>query len=255
LGDALSNRRDLRRAMPVVALRPPAVIWSPPMDMPLHDADNPFTEAGFRALARRGLNAAPSEAIFDPRSGLALGPSDWDLNPELKGDLAVMPPPRPAAVLVPIVLRATLTVLLTQRSHDMPSHPGQISFPGGKVEASDSSALDCALREACEEIGLPATHVEPLGYLDSYRTGSGFQIVPVVALVTAGFPLSLDPREVTEAFEVPLPFLMDAANHRKDQREWRGRVRSSYAIPYGERYIWGATAGMLRNMHQRLFAP
>jgi 8-oxo-dGTP pyrophosphatase MutT (NUDIX family) len=225
------------------------------MDMALNDPVDPFTEAGFRALARRGLDAAPSAAIFDPRSGRALGPSDWDLNPELKGDLAVMPPPRPAAVLVPIVRRPALTVLLTRRSHDMPSHPGQISFPGGKVEATDSSPLECALREAREEIGLPATDIEPLGYLDGYRTGSGFQIVPVVALVQPGFPLVLDPREVTEVFEVPLKFLMDPANHRKHQREWRGRARSFYAMPYGERYIWGATAGMLKNMHQRLFAP
>jgi len=226
-----------------------------PMDTPFHDAADPFTEAGFRALARRGLNAAPSEAIFDPRSGRALGPSDWDLSPEFMDDLAVMPPPRPAAVLVPVVLRPALTVLLTQRSHDMPSHPGQISFPGGKVEPSDSSAVDCALREAKEEIGLPASHIEPLGYLDSYRTGSGFQIVPVVALVTPGFPVSLDPREVTEVFEVPLRFLMDPAHHRKDSREWRGRVRFFYAMAYEERYIWGATAGMLKNMQQRLFAP
>src|SRR5262245_41137166 len=118
------------------------------MDMALNDSADPFTAAGFSALARRGLNAAPSEAIFDPRSGRALGPSDWDLNPEFMGDMAVMPTPRPAAVLVPIMLRPALTVLLTQRSHDVPSHPGQISFPGGKVEASDSSPLDCALREA-----------------------------------------------------------------------------------------------------------
>src|ERR1700752_653327 len=104
------------------------------MDTPLHDPADPFAEAGFRALAQRGLNAAPSEAIFDPRSGRALGPSDWDLNPEFMGDLAVMPPPRPAAVLVPVVRRPSLSVLLTQRSLDMPSHPGQISFPGGKVE-------------------------------------------------------------------------------------------------------------------------
>lgn len=225
-----------------------------PLDDPVHDSIDPFTEAGFRGLARRGLNAAPSEAIFDPRSGRALGPSDWDLNPEFMGDMAVMPSPRPAAVLVPIVLRAALTVLLTQRSHDVPSHPGQISFPGGKIEAGDASALDCALREAHEEVGLPPDHVEPLGYLDSYRTGTGFTIVPVVALVRPGFTLALDPREVSDVFEVPLQFLMDPANHLKDSREWRGRHRFFYAMPYAERYIWGATAGMLRNMHQRLFA-
>jgi 8-oxo-dGTP pyrophosphatase MutT (NUDIX family) len=224
------------------------------MDMPLSDTGEPFSEPGFRALARRGLHEAPSDAIFDPRSGKALGPSDWDLNPELKGDLAVMEPPRAAAVLVPIVLRPALTVLLTQRSHDMPSHPGQISFPGGKVEKRDASPLACALREACEEIGLTPEFVEPLGYLDSYRTGTGFQITPVVAFVHPGFPSRLDLREVLEVFEVPLSFLMDEANHQKASREWRGRQRSFYAMPYQGRYIWGATAGMLKNMQQRLFA-
>jgi 8-oxo-dGTP pyrophosphatase MutT (NUDIX family) len=224
------------------------------MDTPLNDAvADPFTEAGFRALALRGLDAAPSEAIFDPRSGQALGPSDWDLNPEFKGDLSVMAPPRPAAVLVPIMLRPALTVLFTQRSHEVPSHPGQISFPGGKIEAGDLSALACALREAREEIGLTADHVEPLGYLDSYRTGTGFLITPAVALVRPGFVMALAAGEVAEAFEVPLAFLMDEANHKKASREWRGRQRSYYAMPYQGRYIWGATAGMLRNMHQRLF--
>ena len=114
-------------------------------------------------------------------------------------------------------------------------------------------ALDCALREAQEEIGLTADHVEPLGYLDSYRTGTGFQITPAVALVRPGFSMALDAREVAEVFEVPLAFLMDEANHRKASRAWRGRQRSYYAMPYEGRYIWGATAGMLKNMHQRLF--
>jgi 8-oxo-dGTP pyrophosphatase MutT (NUDIX family) len=231
------------------------------MDMPqsyspngaVDDSADPFTEAGFRARARRGLSATPSEAIFDPRSGQSLGPSDWDLNPEFKGDLAVMPPARPAAVLVPIVLRPALTVFLTQRSHELKTHAGQISFPGGRMEPDDKSALDCALREAWEEVGLPATHVEPLGYLDSYRTGTGFQVVPVVGLVRPGFALALDAREVTDAFEVPLQFLMEPTNHKKDSREWHGRRRFFYAMAYGERYIWGATAGMLKNMQQRLF--
>jgi len=222
------------------------------MDMP--SSDDPYSEAGFRALARRDLHAAPSPAIFDPRSGKAFGPSDWDLNPELKGDLAVMAPPRSAAVLVPIMLRPSLTVLLTQRSNDMPSHPGQISFPGGKIDECDADSLACALREAHEEIGLTPDFVEPLGYLDSYRTGTGFQITPVVAFVRPDFPSVLDPREVLEMFEVPLSFLMSEANHQKASREWRGRQRSFYAMPYEGRYIWGATAGMLKNMHQRLFA-
>ncbi len=223
------------------------------MEATLHGMVDQFSEASFRARAERGLHHAPSEAIFDPRTGQAFGPSDFDLNPELKGDLAVMAPPRPAAVLVPIVLREELTVLLTQRPDDMPSHPGQISFPGGKVEESDASALACALREAHEEIGLPAEFIEPLGYLDSYRTGSGFQITPVVALVRPDFPESLDTREVTEVFEVPLSFLMDEANHQRASRPWRGRERYFYAMPYQGRYIWGATAGMLKNMQQRLF--
>jgi 8-oxo-dGTP pyrophosphatase MutT (NUDIX family) len=225
------------------------------MDTPFTDTAKAFTEAGFRALARRGLNPAPSAAVFDPRSGQAVGPSDWDLNPDLKADFAVMPSPRPAAVLVPVVLRSELTVLLTQRSADLRSHAGQISFPGGRVDPEDSGALDAALREAREEIGLLPDFVEPLGYLDSYRTGTGFQIVPVVGLVRPGFTLAPDPVEVAEAFEVPLRFLMDPTNHRRDSREWRGgRRRFFYAMPYEGRYIWGATAGMLKNMHQRLYA-
>ena len=224
------------------------------MDMPAdHHPTEPLTEASFRALARRGLHHGPSDAVFDPRSGQALGPSDWDLNPELKADLAVMAPPRPAAVLVPIVLRDELTVLLTQRAHDMPSHPGQISFPGGKVEECDTTPIDCALREAREEIGLEGHFVEPLGYLDSYRTGTGFQISPVVAFVRPAFTVVLDAREVLEVFEVPLAFLMDEANHQKHSREWRGRQRFYYAMPYQGHYIWGATAGMLKNLRERLF--
>jgi 8-oxo-dGTP pyrophosphatase MutT (NUDIX family) len=213
---------------------------------------DPYGEAAFRARAAHGLLAEPSAAIFDPRSGRALTPSDWDLDPELKGDLAAMRPPRAAAVLVPIVLGAELSVLLTQRSHDMPSHPGQISFPGGKVEGGEG-ALACALREACEEIGLGAEFIEPLGYLDAYRTGTGFEISPLVGLVRPGFALTLDRREVLEAFQVPLRFLMDANNHRRAERDWRGRRRTYYAITYQGRYIWGATAGMLKNMHTRLF--
>ena len=217
-------------------------------------SDDAFTREGFLKRAQAGLLQGPSQAIFDPRTGQALGPSDWDLNPEFKDDLAVMAPPRAAAVLVPIVLRPQLTVLLTQRSHDLPSHPGQISFPGGKMEPTDASAVACALREAHEEIGLEASFVEPLGFLDSYRTGTGFEINPVVAFVAPGFTPTLDPGEVVEIFEVPLSFLMNEANHQRDSREWRGRRRDFYAMPYDGRYIWGATAGMLKNMHTRLFA-
>ena len=225
------------------------------MDMSVDNSADPYAEAGLRARARRGLLREPSPAIFDARTGKALGPSDWDLNPEFMGDLAVMEPPRAAAVLVPIVLREPLTVMLTERSHDVPSHPGQVSFPGGKIEEHDASPIACALREAQEEIGLAGDFIEPLGYLDSYRTGTGFQISPVVAFVRPGFALTLDLREVLEVFEVPLAFLMDAANHQKQSRAWRGRERWFYAMPYEGRYIWGATAGMIKNMHQRLFQP
>ncbi|HEU0158132.1 MAG TPA: CoA pyrophosphatase [Hyphomicrobiaceae bacterium] len=211
-----------------------------------------LSEARLRELAGLGLAAEPSPAIFDARTGRAYGPSDWDLNPELKGELVALANPRPAAVLVPIVLREELTVLLTQRSHDMASHPGQISFPGGKLEAGDATAIDCALREAKEEIGLPPGNVEPLGFLDSYRTGTGFQISPVVGLVDPNFAAVLDPREVLEVFEVPLAFLMDPANHQRASREWRGRQRFYYAMPYQGRYIWGATAGILKNLYERL---
>ena len=227
------------------------------MNMPLDDIADPFSEAGVRARARgrcadRRWHRTGRPAGLRAR-GRALGPSDWDLNPEFVDDLAVMAPPRPAAVLIPIVLRETLSVMLTQRAHDMPSHPGQISFPGGKVEKVDATPVDCALREAHEEVGLDAGFIEPLGYLDSYRTGTGFQINPVVALVRPGFTAKIDSREVVEVFEVPLAFLMDEANHKKDTRSWRGRERHFYAMPYEDRYIWGATAGMLKNMQQRLF--
>jgi 8-oxo-dGTP pyrophosphatase MutT (NUDIX family) len=213
-----------------------------------------FHAQDLRALASARLHVSPSDAIFDPRSGQAWGPSDFDLNPDMVADFAVMEPPRPAAVLIPIVARTELTVLLTRRTEQMSSHPGQIAFPGGRVDPGDASITAAALREADEEIGLTAAHIEPLGFIDSYRTGTGYRISPLVALVAPGFELRLNPSEVSEAFEVPLAFLMDPANHQRHTREWRGRQRSFYAMPYGERYIWGATAGMLKNLQQRLFA-
>jgi len=218
------------------------------MPIPVRDA------ADLRALAAGRLLRQASEAIFDPRSGQVWGPSDFDLNPEMLADFAVMEAPRPAAVLIPIVARDELTVLLTQRTASLSTHAGQIAFPGGRIDDGDASATDAALREAEEEIGLDRGHVEPLGFIDSYRTGTGYRIAPVVALVKPGFELQLNPGEVADAFEVPLAFLMDPANHQRHNREWRGRERSFYAIPYGERYIWGATAGIIKTLHLRLFA-
>jgi 8-oxo-dGTP pyrophosphatase MutT (NUDIX family) len=165
-----------------------------------------------------------------------------------------MEPPRAAAVLVPIVPRRELTVLFTQRTETLSKHAGQISFPGGRVDPEDASPVETALREAEEEVGLARAHVEPIGFLDGYRTGTGYYVTPVVALVRPAFTLSLQANEVAEAFEVPLSFLMDEANHQKHARVWRGRSRSYWAMPYGERYIWGATAGMLKNLHFRLLA-
>ena len=158
-----------------------------------------------------------------------------------------------AAVLVPIVDHPTgLTVLLTQRTAHLSDHGGQISFPGGRIEPSDEHPVAAALREAEEEVGLPASHVDIVGRLDTYITGTGFEIVPVVALVRAPYPLRPDPFEVAEVFEVPLDFLIDPHNLQRASREWQGTTRFFFALPYEHRYIWGATAGMLVNLAEVL---
>ncbi len=159
----------------------------------------------------------------------------------------------PAAVLVPIVLRGDQqTMLLTQRTAHLRDHAGQISFPGGRVEESDLSPLDTALRETEEEIGLARCHVEALGYLPEYRTGTGFRVTPVVALVTPPFEVKADPFEVAEVFEVPLGFLLNPENHQRHTLHYRGALRSYFAMPYNDYFIWGATAGMIRSLSQRL---
>lgn len=167
--------------------------------------------------------------------------------------------PTAASVLVPLVLRETLTVLLTQRTEHLSDHAGQISFPGGRVEPDDADATATALREAHEEIGLTSEHVDVLGCLPEYTTGTGFVVTPVVALVHPGFALQPDPNEVAEVFEVPLTHLMDPANHRRHVVEIAGASREFLSMPWdgcnaqGEprRYfIWGATASMLRNLYR-----
>lgn len=159
----------------------------------------------------------------------------------------------PAAVLFPIVLREDgHTVLLTQRTAHLRDHAGQISFPGGRVEASDQSTLQTALRETEEEIGLAREHIEPIGYLPEYRTGTGFRVTPVVALVRPPFDLKIDPFEVAEVFEVPLTFLLDPANHQRHSIHHRGALRQYFAMPYGDYFIWGATAGMIRSLTELL---
>ena len=152
----------------------------------------------------------------------------------------------PAAVLFSIVLREDEpSVLLTQRNPDLKDHPGQISFPGGRVELQDRSPADTALREAEEEIGLDPACVEVVGYLPAYRTVTGFLVTPVVAIVTPPVDLCPDPGEVAEVFEVPLSFLLDSANHKRHTIQLQGKVRDFFAVPYGDRFIWGATAGII----------
>lgn len=160
-------------------------------------------------------------------------------------------PLRPAAVLVPIVLRdPEPTLLLTRRTDHLHHHPGQVSFPGGRVEEQDTSPIETALRETEEEISLARRHVELLGCLPQYRTGTGFDVTPVVGLVTPPFELSPDAFEVAEVFEVPLSFLLDEANHQLHRVEVRGKLREYYAMPYGDYFIWGATAGMIVSLYR-----
>lgn len=166
--------------------------------------------------------------------------------------------PADAAVLLPIVMHETCTLLLTQRTAHLSTHSGQVAFPGGRVDADDADVVAAAMREAHEEVGLLPSYVEVLGTLPTYTTGTAFVITPVVALVRPGFVLQPNPHEVADAFEVPLDFLMNPANHRRHVAEWEGARREWFSMPYDdggqERYIWGATAGMLRNFYRLLIA-
>jgi len=174
------------------------------------------------------------------------------------GDAIELPVPPaskvPAAVLIPLVDRdGGLTVLLTRRTAHLDHHAGQISFPGGRIEASDADPVAAALRETREEIGLDPGRIEVLGRIDGYVTISNFAVVPVVAIVHPPFDLKPDPFEVDEVFEVPLAFVLDPANHQRHFREGAdGKRRHFYALPYGSHYIWGATAAMLVNLAEAL---
>lgn len=159
----------------------------------------------------------------------------------------------PAAVLVPLVFYDDgVTVLLTQRTENLTSHSGQISFPGGRWEKTDRTPEDTALRETEEEIGVPRDHVELIGRLSVHDTGTGFRVMPVVGLIAPPFPLDPDPLEVAEVFEVPLDHVLEPANHRFETRIHRGSERQFCVMPYGDHYIWGLTARLLLELSNRL---
>ena len=203
-----------------------------------------------RARARLNFDVPPSlsDSSIIPLSG------DQGTD-RMLGIIARERPIRPAAVLIAVVDHPQPTVLLTQRAAHLNDHAGQISFPGGKIDPTDASPLDAALREAEEEVGLDRRFVDPIGYLDLYATSFGFRILPTVARVEPGFSLRINEAEVDDAFEVPLSFLMNPANHQVHSKEFRGVERTYYVMPFAERYIWGATAGILRVLYERICTP
>ena len=219
-------------------------------------------DAAFADPLVRGPAVPPDRLRPDAlRARLAVPPA-WE--PEMTGDekLAHLDqPPRPASVLIPLVARSSrVSVLLTKRTSHLHDHAGQISFPGGRTDDVDSDAVATALRESREEIGLAPDVVDVIGMLPRYVTITGYHVTPVVALIEREFSLTLDAFEVEEAFEVPLSFLMDPANHERRRVEIGGASRTFYAMPYADAraarryFIWGATAAMLRNFYHLLAA-
>ncbi len=209
-----------------------------------------FSAAAFERRARARLDLVPHpDPLESDRARLA---GDHRLSGY---DPATIRRPRAATVLIGVIAReGSATLLMTLRAGHLRDHSGQIALPGGKIEAGDASPAAAALREAEEEVGLDPARVTPIGYLDPYLTGTGFLIVPTVAMVTPPFELTPDPAEVADVFEVPLAFLMDQANHARGSRALEGRVHSFYVMAYGERRIWGVTAGVIRTLYDRLYA-
>ena len=211
-------------------------------------------EAQSHLSRRRATGAAISQILEDDSDDIdrriAKNRGDHDLNEE---GMRPEPPLKPAAVLVPLVEhRSGFTILLTQRSPDLRAHAGQISFPGGRIDPEDASPEDAALREAHEEIGMPRESAELVGRLDTYEVRTGFAVTPVVGLIQPGFEVIREEGEVAEVFEVPLAFILDPENHERHSRLIRGKRRYFYVLPFEERYIWGATAGMLVNLYEVL---
>jgi 8-oxo-dGTP pyrophosphatase MutT (NUDIX family) len=205
-----------------------------------------FSAADFR---RRVLEDGEGVAEREDRDN-----GDHVLNPgvRLTGDGIRL---KDAAVLVPVVdYGHDARVIFTQRTSTLRKHSGQISFPGGGIDAEDRSPEHAALRETEEEIGLSRSFIETVGRLPDYISGTGFRIKPVLAVVKPGFDLTLNPTEVDEVFEVPLSFLMNPANHTRASRIFQGRERFFYEMPYGERYIWGITAGIVRSVYERFYS-
>ncbi len=202
-------------------------------------------EGGADALRARLLIEPPVLPLAPTRGDFDLDPA---MRPTTKRELM------PAAVLVPIVQREEPTILLTRRTEHLPRHAGQVSFPGGRSHPDDISLVETALRETQEETGIEPAFVTVAGYLDAYETGTGYAILPVVGLLAEGFALSPDANEVAHVFEVPLAFLLDPANRKRDSREFQGRTRTFYSFTYEGHYIWGATAAMIVNFSERLRA-
>jgi 8-oxo-dGTP pyrophosphatase MutT (NUDIX family) len=208
------------------------------------EARTPFTAGDFRRRAA----SLDGSAAADGEDG------DHRLNPDLR-HLIVRPGLRDAAVLIGVVDHGEgATVLLTKRTETMRSHSGQIAFPGGRIDPTDATPEAAALRETLEEIGVGADDIELVGRLPDYVTGSGYRIAPVLGVVSPNAFLTLNADEVEDAFEVPLAFLMDEANHRQESRIWQDRERFYYTMPYGDRFIWGVTAGIIRILYERLYA-
>lgn len=241
------DERGETKAAPRV-LADTGVVVAPDLEASIPDA---------KVTAHAGVRSAIAARFFD-RAPVVLSPRPAFDGPAT-GEGFLLPgraagPPRDAAVLMPIVdRRPDASVLLTRRTDTLANHAGQIAFPGGKVDPADADPIACALREAEEEVGLPRSAVELLGCLPPFLTGTGFRVFPVLARIEPGYTLALNPAEVADAFEVPLAFLMDARNHRRASRVFNGVERSFYEMPFGDHYIWGATAGIIRVLYERMY--